>query len=301
MPQIECYGMQGLCAVRFTRLQNCLPTGGPVGASVYWGFVDAELTPAFTDVEPKVVTDSCDNECLKVQGCVKPGTDRWDIAMTLCGKHDIEGLYDLVFGYNIKLDADGNAIGFATPGKEAPCSEGVLMDMWVRTVDPTGSACGGASSRRWWRAVLGRAYLRPGALTLNNDITTLPVEGYAEPNPALADLTDGGPYGDWPWDPAVWNPEEVGVVVLDPGGPPPATCGYLPETAAATGATAGTPGTWTPSGATPPASLAALQSSSVTASPATAWTTGQYVQTGTAGSGGEAHWDADSWEAGRAT
>lgn len=67
--------------------------------------------------------------------------------------------------------------------------------------------------------------------------------------------------------------------------------------ATATGATAGTPGTWTPGGSTPPADVAALQAGSVTASPTTAWTTGQYVQTGTAGVGGQAHWDGSAWVA----
>jgi hypothetical protein len=73
-----------------------------------------------------------------------------------------------------------------------------------------------------------------------------------------------------------------------------------PGPGAASGATAGTPGAWTPAGATPPATVAALQASSVVANPATAWTTGAYVQTGTAGTGGQAHWDGDSWEAGAA-
>ena len=69
---------------------------------------------------------------------------------------------------------------------------------------------------------------------------------------------------------------------------------------AATGATAGTPGTWTPSGGQPPADVSALQSSGVVASPASAWTTGQYMQTGTAGPSGQAHWDGTSWVAGAA-
>ena len=66
---------------------------------------------------------------------------------------------------------------------------------------------------------------------------------------------------------------------------------------AATGATAGTPGTWTPGGATPPASLAALQGASpaVVASPTTAWSTGQYVALGDAT---HAHWDSAAWTAG---
>ena len=66
----------------------------------------------------------------------------------------------------------------------------------------------------------------------------------------------------------------------------------------ATGATAGTPGTWTPAGSTPPASVAALTAgtpNAVVASPATAWTAGQYVQTGTAGVPGQAHWSGAAW------
>ena len=75
-------------------------------------------------------------------------------------------------------------------------------------------------------------------------------------------------------------------------------------TAAATGATAGTPGSFTPSGSTPPASPAALAAgtpNTVTANPATAWTTGQYVQTATAGTGGRSYWDGSAWVAGTAS
>jgi hypothetical protein len=68
----------------------------------------------------------------------------------------------------------------------------------------------------------------------------------------------------------------------------------------ASGATAGTPGTWTPSGANPPASVAALQSSGVTATPTAAWATGEYVQTGTAGPPGQAYWDGAAWVVGTA-
>jgi len=63
---------------------------------------------------------------------------------------------------------------------------------------------------------------------------------------------------------------------------------------AATGATGVTsPGTFTPAGAMAPANLAAM--SGVTASPATAWTTGQYVKLG---DGSTAHWSGTAWVAG---
>lgn len=62
---------------------------------------------------------------------------------------------------------------------------------------------------------------------------------------------------------------------------------------AATGATMGAPGFFTPSGATTPANLAGL--AGVTASPATAWTTGQYVVTADLLA---ANWTGVAWAAG---
>lgn len=61
----------------------------------------------------------------------------------------------------------------------------------------------------------------------------------------------------------------------------------------ATGATAGTPGTWTPAGSTPPDTLA--RTTGITASPATAWTVGQRV---VLGDGSLAHWSGTAWVTG---
>ena len=68
-----------------------------------------------------------------------------------------------------------------------------------------------------------------------------------------------------------------------------------------TGATAGTPGSFTPANTKAPASVEALIAGNpnvVVASPTSAWTTGQYVQTRTAGVGGRANWSGTAWVAG---
>ena len=65
---------------------------------------------------------------------------------------------------------------------------------------------------------------------------------------------------------------------------------------AATGATAGTPGTFTPAGAVAPQNLAAM-TGVVTATPATAWTTGQHVVLGDLS---KAYWNATAWVTGQA-
>ncbi|MFF7254791.1 phage tail tube protein [Streptomyces microflavus] len=60
----------------------------------------------------------------------------------------------------------------------------------------------------------------------------------------------------------------------------------------ATGASAGTPGTFTPDGAVAPENLAAL--AAVIATPTSAWTTGQHV---VLGDGSKAKWDGSAWVA----
>lgn len=75
-----------------------------------------------------------------------------------------------------------------------------------------------------------------------------------------------------------------------------------PTTVAITGVTAGTPGSFQPSGATVPANLAALKADPVvgdtgTNKPSAAWTTGQSVNLGT----GSAHWDGSVWASGLAS
>lgn len=68
----------------------------------------------------------------------------------------------------------------------------------------------------------------------------------------------------------------------------------------ATGATAGAPGAFTPAGCVIPANVAAVQSGGITASPATAWTTGQFVQTATTGTAGRCYWNGTAWTQGTA-
>ncbi|MEU7030049.1 hypothetical protein AB0A60_25630 [Streptomyces sp. NPDC046275] len=63
----------------------------------------------------------------------------------------------------------------------------------------------------------------------------------------------------------------------------------------ATGASAGTPGAFSPSGATAPSNLAGL--AGVIATPTSAWTTGQHV---VLGDGSKAYWNGTAWVAGQA-
>jgi hypothetical protein len=60
-----------------------------------------------------------------------------------------------------------------------------------------------------------------------------------------------------------------------------------------TGATAGTPGTWTPAGSEAPDDFTKMDT--ITAVPQTAWTTGQFVKLG---DGTSANWQGTAWASG---
>jgi hypothetical protein len=96
----------------------------------------------------------------------------------------------------------------------------------------------------------------------------------------------------------LWDSPNQQVVRADHSGP------GIASVNAATGASAGVPGAWTPGGSVAPASVANLQAGNprtVTASPTTTWTVGQYVQTTTAGVPGRAYWHAtNGWVSGAA-
>lgn len=77
--------------------------------------------------------------------------------------------------------------------------------------------------------------------------------------------------------------------LFEPPTPPPVP---------ATGATAGTPGTWTPAGCVVPADVNAVTAAGIVASPSTPWQPGQYVQTATPLVAGRCYWLGSAWAAG---
>jgi len=90
-------------------------------------------------------------------------------------------------------------------------------------------------------------------------------------------------------------PQYIPIEVLDEVDPGEGEGGNGEEQVDATGATAGNPGSFTPSGATPPADLAGLNA--CTAEPQTAWLTDEHV---VLGDSSFAHWNGTAWTAGKA-
>jgi len=91
----------------------------------------------------------------------------------------------------------------------------------------------------------------------------------------------------WSNNPAgAGNPVDSSGILAPPG--------WSNTGAAATGATAGAPGSFTPAGSVPPYTLSGM--TGITATPATAWTTGQYVALR---DGNPVSWNGTAWAAGK--
>jgi hypothetical protein len=215
---------------------------------------------------------------------------------------------------NVVVNA-GDVVGYSSPAVGATVGNPVAIEVWSKAI-VKGKPAGGTP---YWHWVFPYVRVRyDGDREFSNGALSNEYSGTGVGNDALAAAGLGGVGSDFVlYKEALSNPFSYVRSTAKPdisaghwsGGT--GGTGEFDKTAdnsigcippLASSATSGTPGTWSPSGATLPASVAALQAASpaITASPTTAWTTGQYVQTATAGTGGRAYWDGNSWEPGSA-
>jgi len=184
-----------------------------------------------------------------------------------------------------KVSAPTDVQGWAYPRLMTdPTPNGVSVEAWTRYIvdgaqDP---------QQPYLHWVFPRMYLRKGNRTIDVNAMANVYDGYAIENPSWGD----GPANDWPYasDKVVQAAFASGLPVIQTGtikvpGP------------LATGATSGSPGTWTPTGSGTPDNFTALSTAApaITASPTTLWTSGQYV---VLGDGSNAYWDGSAWQPG---
>lgn len=134
----------------------------------------------------------------------------------------------------------------------------------------------------------------PEAITFSWEISTTPVlvTGMKPTSLMVIDSSVVDPGGLAALEELLYGDSGMGVASL------PLPDEVIALFSLATGATAGSPGVWTPSGSMVPASVAALQASSIVANPLTVWDEGDYMQTYVAGAPGKAYWDGADWVAG---
>jgi len=289
--------------MRVTRVDGCCaPAYGPDNMVVTDGFVSIALTANMNDAEEITVVNANGKTCVRDPGCSE--FLGYGVEITFCEVSPC--LFSIVTGQPVVLNGAGDVIGFRMNSSVSVCDAGFALEVWMGVPGVACSGDVGAFGYLLLPCLQGGVI---GDFTIENAAITFTVTG--------ASTKDGNGWGTGPYDvigddtgaagplPDPLDGDDHLYAVFTTVPPPDATDGceeLVPPVGApnATGATAGTPGVWTPAGSVHPADAAGATSTGVVANPNTAWTTGQYVQGTTPGAAGQMHWDGTAWVAGMA-
>lgn len=281
--------------LRVTRLDGCgVPVLSPESQVVTNGFISVVLTPNNVTIDAISLTNANGDEIVSV-----PSTSRFsNYTVTATFGKVMPELFSMMTGMPVIYDAAGaEAIGISINSQVDVDLTGFALEVWS-TVPQIACVEGGDPSYGY--SLL--PFLKGGVLsgvTFENGAISFGIEN--------ATTRDGNGWEEGPYNVERDESELPGPLntPLDPNdhkrlqlvtvAPPEVTDGAVALGVVATGATAGTPGSFTPSNSYGPEDLAGM--TGLTASPSTAWTTGQHVLTR---DGDAVHWDGDSWEAGAA-
>jgi hypothetical protein len=279
--------------LRLTALDECgAPDyGNPCGVIVTSGFISVTWSDEVETGDEYTQKNAWGDFCIAEKDADRV---KWvNVTLSLC---EVDPEILVMLGGAIPNHAtDGTMTGAFFTREPNPLS--YAIEVWTKKAGT--DACSSTGDPEWgyFAGYNVRNGMLDGDLTIESAPLALGMKG--ELYGASADWGIG-PYTDNPLENVTGVPEGalryVGITTVQP---PDDTDGCQPITGTATGATAGIPGTWTPSGTVPPANLTALQGATppITASPNTAWTTGQYVALG---DNAHAHWSSTAWVTGDA-
>lgn len=282
--------------MRSTKVDACgSPVLGPDSVIVTDGFVTATFSPQTQTADPITQTNANGDQCIND---VPDGRFvNYNVTLAFCGVNF--ELLSQMSSQKIVLDAAGNPVGIRQNSRIK--NTGAFgLEIWTGIA---GQACDESGNEKFGYSVA--PFIKGGTIgdiVFQNGTVDFTIQN--------ATTRDGTGWGAGPYD-----------VVLDEDGLPGPLLEALdtndhlhiqvtevapPESAddsgqalgvAATGATAGTPGTFTPANSYAPLDLAELQASAIVADPNTAWATGERV---VLRDGSLAHWTGVAWAAGAA-
>lgn len=301
------YPLVGGETARLTRLDSCgRPAYGDRAFVTSDGIVSVAVTANYDDGSEVVITNFRGKRCVNRKA--EAELISLSVEVVLC-QVDPE-MYTVATGFPQIIDpVTGNTTGFRVNRSVRPSDVKWALEVWsdargaIACDDDQGDLPFGYLL---WPFLSGG---RVGDFTIEaNNAVTFTITG--------AETNDGSGWGDGPFAviadalgaPSVLSepvdPYDHMIIDKTTVAPPLPTDGLVPlddpDGPDATGAVAGIPGTFTPAGAVRPEDYAALDASSITASPTTAWTVGQHV---ILGDGSYANWDGNTngWVPGKAT
>lgn len=280
-------------ALRVTKLDGCGRVAlGPRSVVATEGFISIGLTSNTEEGEVISVTNAAGNVCVLDEPA--PKFTGYGIEVQFCGV-DPE-LFSLMTGQPVVLDAEGElAIGVQVNSDVNVDDSGFAMEMWSNVPVAACDESGGSSYGYMLIPFVKGGVL--GDVTIENGAINFTMTG--------ASSKDGNEWGVGPFDvvrDAAGDPSPLLIALpsknhlhmqLTTVAPPAFTEGAAALGTVATGATAGSPATPTPANSYFPETIAEM--STVTATPSTDWTTGQYALLA---DGSKVHWNGTAWTAG---
>jgi hypothetical protein len=291
-----CFSLVRGRAMRVTRLDGCGSVDlGPDSSIVSDGFITVQLTAQTDEGETISVTNAAGKVCILDEPC--PVFTGYEVQVEFCGVDPL--LYELMTGMPSVTDAEGNRVGIRMNSGIDACGSGFALEVWSSVPSAVCDPNAGVSFGYFLVPFIKGGVI--GDFTIGNDAVNFTLSG--------AKSKDGNNWAEGPYD-VVKDDAGAAGPLLEPVDsrdhlwmqlttvpPPEPSCDAVAVGVPATGATAGTPGTATPSPAYFPDDFAALDASSITASPTTAWTAGQYI---VLDDGTFAHWTGTDWATGKA-
>jgi hypothetical protein len=287
----QCFALVRGRVIRVTRLDGCGNVLlGPDSKVVSEGVISVALT-SNTDAGTAIsVTNAAGKVC--ILDTPTPKFVNYTVEVAFCGVDP--QLVSLMTNNDLVLDANDDAVGFDVGTDVDLDNSGFALEMWSNV--PAQQCAAGQTEYGYFLL----PFLQGGVLgdfTWQNTEINFTMTGAA--------TKDGNSWGVGPYD---VQRDDAGVpgpllVSLPPKkhlrmfktsvAPPEPSCGATAVGVPATTATAGSPATLAPGNSYAPASFATI--GALTASPLTAWTSGQYLQLR---DGSTAHWDSTQWVAG---
>jgi hypothetical protein len=267
------------------------------------GFISASFSPEFEDGDE--ITEKAANGKICIQYKADDSMKGITFNISLCSP-DPEAANILSGGKVLYTASPTTVVGYTSPAVGASVGNPVCVELWSKAI-VNGKP---AATQPYWHWVFPYVRVRfDGSREFSNGALANEFSGNGLGNDALCAVGLGTATDDFSstnYAAALGNPFSYVRATdkpalgwsgtFNPTGSNSSVKGAVCGVVTPTGATAGIPGAFTPLGATPPANLAALQGASpaIVASPATVWTTGQYVSLGT----GTAHWNGTAWTTG---
>lgn len=297
--QRESFALIGAPVMRLTLVDACgRPLFGDRARIITEGFISANFSAQVDDGDTVSIPNANGKEIAR--RAAKPKHNGFTGEIECIGVQP--DVANFLAAAPLVTNGKGDIAGLRVDTAVDPHMATVCIELWSETGD--GEGCeGGANDEMWgWTILPLNTGGTIGDVQFQNDAINFTVQNITTKKghqwgqgPYFVDLDNDGQ----PWQPDA-IPSTVALQTLGVTLPPPVPSGYAiplddPTATPSTTATAGTPGTFTPTGSNRPETLADMDS--VTASPTTAWTTGQSVLLQ---DGSYAYWNGTAWAAGAA-